>query len=91
MIKDLIRNTDSLTRGFFDPLEDKILKELKYLVFSFEDIYKKKKREENYLDFSDMEHEFINLLENEELNQKLKKQFKYIFFDEYQDSNDIQN
>ncbi|MDU5585039.1 MAG: 3'-5' exonuclease, partial [Pseudomonas aeruginosa] len=39
----------------------------------------------------DMEHEFINLLENEELNQKLKKQFKYIFFDEYQDSNDIQN
>lgn len=91
LIKDLIRNTDSITRGFFDPLEEKILKELKYLVFSFEDIYKKKKREENYLDFSDMEHEFINLLENEELNQKLKKQFKYIFFDEYQDSNDIQN
>lgn len=91
LIKDLVRNTDSITRGFFDPLEEKILKELKYLVFSFEDIYKKKKREENYLDFSDMEHEFINLLENEELNQKLKKQFKYIFFDEYQDSNDIQN
>lgn len=91
LIKDLIRNTDSLTRGFFDPLEEKILKELKYLVFSFEEIYTQKKREENYLDFSDMEHEFINLLENEELNQKLKKQFKYIFFDEYQDSNDIQN
>lgn len=91
LIKDLIRNTDSLTRGFFDPLEDKILKELKYLVFFFEEIYTKKKREENYLDFSDMEHEFINLLGNEELNHKLKKQFKYIFFDEYQDSNDIQN
>lgn len=91
LIKDLIRNTDSLTRGFFDPLEEKILKELKYLVFSFEEIYTKKKREENYLDFSDMEHEFINLLENEELTNKLKKQFKYIFFDEYQDSNDIQN
>ena len=91
LIKDLIRNTDSITRGFFDPLEEKILKELKYLVFSFEEIYTKKKREENYLDFSDMEHEFINLLENEELTNKLKKQFKYIFFDEYQDSNDIQN
>ena len=91
LIKDLIRNTDSLTRGFFDPLEDKILKELKYLVFFFEEIYTKKKREENYLDFSDMEHEFINLLGNEELNHKLKKQFKYIFFDEYQDSIDIQN
>ncbi|MDU7163126.1 MAG: helicase-exonuclease AddAB subunit AddA [Anaerococcus vaginalis] len=91
LIKDLIKNTDSLTRGFFDPLEEKILKELKALVFSFEEIYTNKKREENYLDFSDMEHKFINLLENEELVNKLKKQFKYIFFDEYQDSNDIQN
>ncbi|MFR2717611.1 MAG: UvrD-helicase domain-containing protein, partial [Anaerococcus obesiensis] len=38
-----------------------------------------------------MEHEFIKLLDNEKLQSKLKKQFKYIFFDEYQDSNDIQN
>ncbi|MFR4762992.1 MAG: UvrD-helicase domain-containing protein [Anaerococcus obesiensis] len=91
IVKDFVKNTDSITRGFFNPLEDKILNELKNLVFSFEKIYTNKKREENYLDFSDMEHEFIKLLDNEKLQIKLKKQFKYIFFVEYQDSNDIQN
>lgn len=84
-------NSDSITRGFFDPVEKNILKELKRLVLDFEKIYKDKKRDENYLDFADMEHEFIRLLENDDLVKKLKKDFKYIFFDEYQDSNDTQN
>ena len=90
-LKNIVVNTDSITKAFFDPKEEKVLSELKNLVFEFEKIYKNKKREENYLDFSDMEHEFIKLLDNEKLQSKLKKQFKYIFFDEYQDSNDIQN
>ncbi|MDU3153797.1 MAG: UvrD-helicase domain-containing protein, partial [Anaerococcus hydrogenalis] len=69
-LKNIVVNTDSITKAFFDL---------------------KKKREENYLDFSDMEHEFIKLLEKDALVEKLQKQFRYIFFDEYQDSNDIQN
>ena len=84
-------NSDSITRGFFDPIEKNILKEIRRLVLDFEKIYKNKKRDENYLDFADMEHEFIKLLENDDLVKKLKKDFKYIFFDEYQDSNDTQN
>lgn len=90
-LKNIVVNTDSITKAFFDPKEEEVLAELKNLVFEFEKIYKNKKREENYLDFSDMEHEFIKLLENDDLVEKLQKQFKYIFFDEYQDSNDIQN
>lgn len=90
-LKNIVVNTDSITKAFFDPKEEKVLSELKNLVFEFEKIYKNKKREENYLDFSDMEHEFIKLLEKDALVEKLQKQFKYIFFDEYQDSNDIQN
>lgn len=90
-LKNIVVNTDSITKAFFDPKEEKVLSELKNLVFEFEKIYKNKKREENYLDFSDMEHEFIKLLENDDLVEKLQKQFSYIFFDEYQDSNDIQN
>lgn len=90
-IGNLIKNTDSITRAFFNPLEEKILEEIRRLVRDFSKIYKLKKREKNYLDFSDMEHEFINLLEDEDLRNKLKGEFKYIFFDEYQDSNDIQN
>lgn len=90
-LKNIVVNTDSITKAFFDPKEEKVLFELKNLVFEFEKIYKNKKREENYLDFSDMEHEFIKLLEKDDLVEKLQKQFSYIFFDEYQDSNDIQN
>lgn len=90
-LKNIVVNTDSITKAFFDPKEEKVLSELKNLVFEFEKIYKNKKREENYLDFSDMEHEFIKLLEKDALVEKLQKQFSYIFFDEYQDSNDIQN
>lgn len=90
-LKNIVVNTDSITKAFFDPKEEKVLSELKNLVFEFEKIYKNKKREENYLDFSDMEHEFIKLLEKDALVEKLQKQFRYIFFDEYQDSNDIQN
>lgn len=90
-LKNIVVNTDSITKAFFDPKEEKVLSELKNLVFEFEKIYKNKKREENYLDFSDMEHEFIKLLEKDSLVEKLQKQFSYIFFDEYQDSNDIQN
>ena len=90
-LKNIVVNTDSITKAFFDPKEEKVLSELKNLVFEFEKIYKNKKREENYLDFSDMEHEFIRLLEKDALVEKLQNQFRYIFFDEYQDSNDIQN
>lgn len=90
-IKEMIKNTDSITRAFFNPLEESLLKEINRLVKDFAKIYKRKKREKNYLDFSDMEHEFINLLQDEDLRNKLKGEFKYIFFDEYQDSNDIQN
>ena len=90
-LKKIVINTDSITKAFFDPKEEKILSKLRNLVFEFEKIYKNKKREENYLDFSDMEHEFIKLLEKDALVEKLQKQFRYIFFDEYQDSNDIQN
>ena len=90
-LKNIVVNTDSITKAFFDPKEEEVLAELRNLVFEFEKIYKNKKREENYLDFSDMEHEFIKLLEKDALVEKLQKQFRYIFFDEYQDSNDIQN
>lgn len=34
---------------------------------------------------------FIRLLDNETAREKLKTKYKYIFFDEYQDSNEIQN
>lgn len=71
--------------------EKQILDELKILVTTFADIYKTKKSVDNGLDFNDLEHEFINLISDEENLRPIKKQFDFIFFDEYQDANDVQN
>lgn len=71
--------------------ENKVLNELYILTKRFEDIYSNMKKEKNALDFNDIEHRLIDLLDNENIRNELKKKYKYIFFDEYQDSNSIQN
>lgn len=90
-ISAFIKNTDSLTISLFEGLEKEILAELNSLVKDFMGAYAKKKSEKSYLDFSDMEHKFIDLIDIEEARDKLRDRFAYIFFDEYQDSNEIQN
>lgn len=86
-----LSSMDSKTLARFSPIEKKVLSEINRLTKEFAQVYAGKKLEKNYLDFTDMEHKFIELLENERAVDKLKKQFSYIFFDEYQDSNEIQN
>lgn len=49
------------------------------------------KREENVLDFADLEHFALKILKDPEANEKIKNKYKYIFVDEYQDINDVQN
>lgn len=90
-ISSLVLNTNSSIVEEFSQKEMEILKELSYLTKSFMDKYQAKKREKSYLDFNDMEAFFISLLNNEEALSVIKARFKYIFFDEYQDSNEIQN
>lgn len=77
----------------FEEKEKAILKELVKLVDEFEDIYKAKKEEISGLDFNDLEHRFVELINNSENNtlEHIRDQFAYIFFDEYQDANDTQN
>ena len=45
------------------------------------------KTEKCLMDFSDGTYFAINILENEEVAGEIKNKFKYIFIDEYQDSN----
>jgi DNA helicase II / ATP-dependent DNA helicase PcrA len=47
--------------------------------------YQNKKKKEKLLDFNDLMVNFCKFLDNNKLN------FKYVFFDEYQDINSIQN
>lgn len=60
------------------------------LVQSFKESYQALKLEKNLLDFSDLEHYTIELLKDEGVRQNLQNKFAYIFVDEYQDANEIQ-
>ena len=52
--------------------------------------YNKKKKLENYIDFNDLMILFCDFLKSSK-SEEFKNQIKYIFFDEYQDINPIQN
>lgn len=60
------------------------------VLFKFLEIYESDKREENLLDFSDLEHFALKVLEDDLVRQTVKEKYKYIFIDEYQDVNAVQ-
>lgn len=53
-------------------------------------LYQKKKKDENLIDFNDLMLSFSEFLDSKE-SSTFKKKIKYIFFDEYQDVNPIQH
>lgn len=48
------------------------------------------KKKKNVLDFNDLEDKMLKLLENQNIQEILKSNYKFIFFDEYQDINEKQ-
>ncbi len=65
------------------------------LVGRFDDLYRQAKKAINCLDFADLEHYAMRLLTAEKSQPsqtalKLRKKYKYVFVDEYQDINDVQ-
>lgn len=64
---------------------------LKDLTLDFLDRYQREKRESRLLDFSDLEHRMLYLLDQEEILSSLKRQYQAIYFDEYQDANAMQD
>ncbi|AOY74857.1 helicase-exonuclease AddAB subunit AddA [Clostridium formicaceticum] len=60
------------------------------MVVDFERIYAEKKRERGIVDFNDLEHYALEILENEKAAGEYRDRFEYIFIDEYQDSNIVQ-
>jgi len=65
-------------------------KMLHQILEMFHQIYSGNKREKSLLDFSDIEHFAIEILRNPEAAQEYRDKFQYIFIDEYQDSNLLQ-
>ncbi len=72
-----------------------ILRTLKNIVLITDRSYTKRKREKNYLDFSDLEHEALKLLDSQDGNnfvaESLRAKYREILIDEYQDTNHIQD
>ncbi len=60
------------------------------LIRSFGDIYNELKKEENVLDFSDLQHYAIKVLLNKDVRKEVRSRFKYVLIDEYQDTNATQ-
>ena len=56
----------------------------------FDEIYSGIKRDSNAIDYSDMEHYALEILKHEEARQYYRETFRYIFIDEYQDTNIMQ-
>ncbi len=67
-----------------------ILNSLKNLILEFSQKFSEEKKKRNLIDFNDIEHFALKILENEEIAKKYKDKFIEIAIDEYQDSNLIQ-
>jgi ATP-dependent helicase/nuclease subunit A len=59
-------------------------------VTAFMRSYRQKKLERRRLDFDDLEHLALELLQRPDIAQEYRRRFQYIFVDEYQDSNAVQ-
>lgn len=67
------------------------LKIISNVVIKFDERFKKKKSDKNLIDFSDMEHLCLELLNsNENIAKMYREKYQEILIDEYQDSNLIQ-
>lgn len=66
-------------------------KTLADLVKRFSEHYREEKEEKKLIDFNDIEHYALEILENKQAAAEYREKFKYIFIDEYQDSNVIQD
>ncbi|MEG0379440.1 MAG: UvrD-helicase domain-containing protein, partial [Eubacterium sp.] len=49
-----------------------------------------KKAEKQLLDFNDLEQITLHILKNKSIAEEVRDQYAYIFLDEYQDTNDMQ-
>ncbi len=64
--------------------------QLHQLTIDFSNRFQMLKKSRNLMDFNDLEHYAIAILEDETICESLRKRFDYVFVDEYQDSSGIQ-
>jgi superfamily I DNA/RNA helicase len=69
------------------------MKSSQLAIFPDDDLkaYQRYLRQNSWIDFDDILREALLLLEDENIAGELRRQYRYIFVDEYQDSNIVQN
>ncbi len=68
----------------------KIARALSEYLFRFDEKYAALKRERGVLDYNDLEHKALTLLQNAEVQAEMREKYRYVFVDEYQDVNPVQ-
>ena len=68
----------------------KVLKALFNVVKKFENEYSSIKADAGALDYSDLEHYAYKILCENEILEEILKEYRYVFVDEYQDTNGVQ-
>ena len=59
-------------------------------ILRFDEKYAALKKERGVLDYADLEHKALALLKDEEIATETRKKYRYVFVDEYQDVNPVQ-
>ena len=80
------------TQRFSDDIQKQapVIETLVHLTSAFTEQYQALKKQRNVMDFNDLEHFAIQVLEDENIAERYREKFKFIFVDEYQDSSGIQ-
>lgn len=60
------------------------------LAMKTDQAYARLKRKGNFLDYSDFEHLSLEILQDPQVREDVKDQYREIYLDEYQDTNDVQ-
>ncbi|MFW6002168.1 MAG: DUF6680 family protein [archaeon] len=80
----VVQNEEQINKLY--PMVSYLIQLVKEFSLSFDQL----KRERSLMDFNDLEHYAIKILENRGVREFLQNKFRYIFVDEYQDSNMVQ-
>lgn len=71
-------------------LAAEIARPLARFVVLFDDEYMRLKKQRGVLDYNDLEHIALELLEKEAIGAEMREKYRYVFVDEYQDVNPVQ-
>ena len=67
-----------------------LMRELYETIAALDARYAAQKADRSVIDYSDMEHKVLRLFQNEAIAGEYRRRFRYVFMDEYQDTNPVQ-